>query len=111
MKAHAQATPNYWKLQACIEEVTAVRHSPAGIAILDCVLTHTSEVIEAKSPRVVQARIKAVALGEVAHQLQQHGLGLQAVFNGFISTPSYTRSTRTSTVTFHIQSFAIPKQT
>lgn len=102
-----QAAHNYWKLQACIEEVKALRHSPAGIPILDCVLMHTSEAVEADNKRLVQARIQAVVLGDVARQLQQYGVGLQAVFSGFMSTPINQRNRRMSSVIFHIQTFTM----
>lgn len=102
---------NHWKLQAGIEAVAALRYSPAGTPILDCILMHTSEVVEADSLRQVQARIQAVALGDVAYQLQQHGLGLQAIFSGFMSTSAKSRAAkRPPTVAFHIQSFTVLEQ-
>ncbi len=94
---------NYWKLQACIEEIAALRYSPSGTPILDCVLTHTSEVVEAGSLRKAQARIKAVALGEIAYKLQQLGVGFKAVFSGFMTTSARSRSANSSAVSFHIQ--------
>ena len=69
-----------------------MRYSPAGVPVLDCVLTHTSQALEAGAMRQVSANIKAVALGAVAQQLDQQTLGQTAVFEGFIASPASRRS-------------------
>lgn len=52
---------------------------------LDAGLKAESEVIEAGKPRKVSLEIKAVAVGEVAKQLQALGVGGVAVFRGFLT--------------------------
>ena len=52
---------------------------------LDAALKAESEVIEAGRPRKVSLEIKAVAVGEVAKQLQALGIGGVAVFRGFLT--------------------------
>ena len=52
---------------------------------LDASLKAESEVIEAGKPRKVSLEIKAVAVGEVAKELQKLGVGGTAVFRGFLT--------------------------
>ncbi|MFK4704309.1 primosomal replication protein N [Roseateles asaccharophilus] len=52
---------------------------------LDASLKAESEVIEAGRPRKISLEIKAVAVGEVAKQLQALGIGGLAVFRGFLT--------------------------
>ncbi len=52
---------------------------------LDASLKADSEVIEAGKPRKVSLEIKAVAVGDVAKQLQALGVGGHAVFRGFLT--------------------------
>ena len=105
------ATPlNRLVLTAAIAQRNLMRYSPAGVPVLDCVLTHTSQALEAGAMRQVSANIKAVALGAVAQQLDQQTLGQTAVFEGFIASPASRRSTvagnLSSSVVLHIQSFS-----
>ncbi len=82
-----------------------MRYSPAGVPVLDCVLTHTSQVLEAGAVRNVAVQVKAVAVGVVAEQVQQQPLGLQAVFEGFIASTASNRKANSNRLLFHIQSF------
>ena len=84
--------------------MAALRFSPAGIPALDCVLQHQSEVVEAGALRKVQVQLKAVAVGPVAEQLNR-----QAQFKGFLGSANRSRPGmgRSSSVIFHIQSFAL----
>ena len=93
-------------------ETAAMRFSPAGIPALDCVLEHQSEVIEAGAPRKVQLQLKAVAIGPIAEQLSRQPLGIQARFEGFLGSTTRSRqsASRSSSVVFHVQSFAIGNQ-
>ena len=52
---------------------------------LDASLKAESEVIEAGKPRKVSLEIKAVAVGDIAKQLQALGVGGHAVFRGFLT--------------------------
>ena len=89
--------------------MAALRFSPAGIPALDCVLQHQSEVVEAGALRKVQVQLKAVAVGPVAEQLNRQPVGMQAQFKGFLGSANRSRPGMgsSSTVIFHIQSFAL----
>ena len=76
---------NQLSLSAQIQQLGQVRYTPAGLMALDASLKAESEVIEAGKPRKVSLEIKAVAVGELATQLQALGIGGHAVFRGFLT--------------------------
>ncbi len=76
---------NQLHLKAQIQQLGQVRYTPAGLMALDASLKADSEVIEAGKPRKVSLEIKAVAVGEVAKQLQALGIGGHAIFRGFLT--------------------------
>lgn len=76
---------NQLHLQAQIQQLGLIRYTPAGLMALDASLKAESEVIEAGKPRKVSLEIKAVAVGEVARQLQALGVGGIAIFRGFLT--------------------------
>jgi primosomal replication protein N len=76
---------NQLSLSAQILQLGQVRYTPAGLMAQDASLKAESEVIEAGKSRKVSVEIKAVAVGEVAKQLQALGVGGQAVFRGFLT--------------------------
>lgn len=76
---------NQLHLQAQIQQLGLIRYTPAGLMALDASLKAESEVVEAGKPRKISLEIKAVAVGEVAKQLQALGVGGVAVFRGFLT--------------------------
>ena len=76
---------NQLHLTAQILQLGQVRYTPAGLMALDASLKAESEVIEAGKTRKVSLEIKAVAVGEVAKELQKLGVGGVAVFRGFLT--------------------------
>ena len=76
---------NQLHLKAQIQQLGLIRYTPAGLMALDASLKAESEVIEAGKPRKISLEIKAVAVGEVAKQLQALGVGGIAVFRGFLT--------------------------
>ncbi|MGM9481158.1 primosomal replication protein N [Roseateles sp. NT4] len=76
---------NQLHLQAQIQQLGLIRYTPAGLMALDASLKAESEVIEAGKPRKISLEIKAVAVGEVAKQLQALGVGGIAIFRGFLT--------------------------
>ncbi|RZL49205.1 MAG: primosomal replication protein N [Variovorax sp.] len=76
---------NQLSLSAQIQQLGLVRYTPAGLMALDASLKADSEVIEAGKPRKISLEIKAVAVGELAKQLQALGVGGHAIFRGFLT--------------------------
>jgi primosomal replication protein N len=91
---------NQLRLTARIVEMSAPRHTPAGLPALDLRLEHESQAEEAGQPRQVKAMLKAVALGAVAERLGKQPVGSSGRYSGFVASPR-----RAQTVVFHIQDF------
>ncbi|MDR1967070.1 MAG: primosomal replication protein N [Burkholderiaceae bacterium] len=91
---------NQLRLSARIVEMSAPRHTPAGLPALDLRLEHESRTQEAGQDRQVKAALKAVALGVMAERLSQQAIGSGGCFTGFLASPRNAKS-----VVFHIQDF------
>ena len=89
---------NHVVLTACIEELQALRYTPAGLPALDLRLVHESSQVEAGSHRKVSAAVKAVAFGALAERLARQAPGSIWTFQGFLATPRNSK-----TVVLHIQ--------
>ena len=74
-------------MTACIAEVNALRHTPAGLPALDMRLEHESSIEEAGQMRQVKMAIKAVAFGAMAERIGQQIIGSAWKFTGFLATP------------------------
>ena len=79
-----------------------MRYSPAGIAVLECLLEHRSTQIEADVERAVEFEIKALALGAAVGDLEKVALGTELAVKGFLA-PSRQGS---RTLLLHITGFA-----
>ena len=76
---------NHVQLAARIAEISALRHTPAGIPAIDLVLEHESQQVEAGQARQVKLAIRAVAFGAVAEALKAQALGTAWRFDGFLA--------------------------
>ncbi|CAM3733424.1 primosomal replication protein N [Bordetella sputigena] len=76
---------NETALSAQVLEREPLRHTPAGIPVLEMLLEHASEVIEAGHPRRVELTIQAVALGDLALMLADIQLGASLQVQGFLA--------------------------
>lgn len=76
---------NHVVLTACIAEVNALRHTPAGLPALDMKLEHESSIEEAGQMRQVKMAIKAVAFGAMAERIGQQIIGSAWRFTGFLA--------------------------
>lgn len=95
---------NQLSLQARILEMGALRHTPAGLPVLDLILTHESEVIEAGLPRRVEMTIPAKAVGQWGQKLASLPLGAEMRVSGFLA-PTRKHSSR---LVLHIQQADFP---
>lgn len=91
-------------LQARVVDIQAIRHTPAGLPVLDLVLEHGSEVIEAAHQRRVEFTMPARALGPLATQLQAVALGSELRIEGFLA-PTRKNSSK---LVLHIQAVTWP---
>ena len=90
---------NRLALTAQVLECGPLRHTPAGVPVLEMQLVHVSEVIEAGMPRRVELTLAAVALGDQARMLAPTQLGAFLELEGFLA-PVRKSASR---VALHIQ--------
>jgi len=76
---------NTLDLSARVLECEPLRHTPAGVPVLEMLLAHESEVIEAGHPRRIELTITAVALGDIAQMLVGTALGTTLQVQGFLA--------------------------
>jgi primosomal replication protein N len=76
---------NETALSARVLEREPLRHTPAGIPVLEMLLEHMSEVIEAGHPRRVELTIQAVVVGDLALMLADIQLGMSLQVQGFLA--------------------------
>lgn len=92
---------NRVQLRLILSEVQPIRYTPAGLSVLDLVLRHQSEVIEAAHPRKLDFELEARAIGDVAEALSRLELG------SFVEVEGFLNSTRKNSrrLILHIQGF------
>ena len=78
-----------------------LRYTPSGIPLIDCVLNHRSELIEAGQLRQVEVEAPAMAFESVAHRLVACRLDQTYRFTGFLAN----RSRKSKRTVFHIVDF------
>ena len=97
-------------MNATLIERTALRYTPAGVAVIEAQLQHRSETIEAGVSRKLQFPFAAIALGGTATQLASEDLGSELALSGFLA-PRSRRSTRLLVHVLEISRLAAPGQT
>ena len=71
-----------------LAELKALRHTPAGVPVVEFRLRHASERVEAGARRKVDAEIDAVAFEAQARLLAAGALGRQLKAEGFLCAKS-----------------------
>ena len=82
---------------------SALRFTPAGVAVLEASFEHQGAVVEAASPRTLKFEFSAIALGAVAQALDREPLGQSVMLEGFIA-PRTRRSTR---LVMHVTEYTV----
>ena len=68
-----------------IAEVTPLRYTPAGIAVLNFRLTHTSWQMQGGRKRNIECEIQALALDEVAKAVAKMKLSTTVRLTGYLA--------------------------
>lgn len=92
---------NKWVLQAEVVQIEPLRYTPAGIPLLNFVLHHVSEQVEAGLKRKVECEVNAVAIGDLALNPQIQ-IGKPVKVAGFIAK----RSTKSMQLVMHVNQIA-----
>ncbi|MTV37866.1 primosomal replication protein N [Duganella radicis] len=96
---------NQLQFIALIAERDAIRYTPAGMPIVNAVLQHRSQQMEAGIARLTEFEVSAVAAGEISGRFHQAPLGGMYQFSGFLSK----KSRNSKSLVFHIIDFsAVP---
>lgn len=74
-----------------------LRHTPAGVPVLDFSLAHASSQLEAGHARRVELEVPAVAIGELATRLASRHPGDRIAIAGFLAS----RSRRSAQLVVH----------
>ena len=95
---------NAVEISGRLSQVEALRHTPAGIPLLNFTLAHASSQIEAGHERRVECEVKGVALGAIAAQMARLRAGDAIRVLGFLnrknrmSAQLVLHATRTETI-------------
>jgi primosomal replication protein N len=76
---------NTVSLSGMFSERQTLRHTPAGIPVLEFRIRHASTQIEAGLSRNISLEIDALALGEAAEKLERVPLEGEYRFEGFLA--------------------------
>jgi primosomal replication protein N len=92
---------NELRFNGLIAEREVLRYSPAGVPIVNAVLQHSSQQIEAGVARQTEFEITAVAVGEISGRFNSAQLGGVYEFSGFLAK----KSRNSKSLVFHIIDF------
>jgi primosomal replication protein N len=84
------SSANELTLTGSITERDALRHTPAGIALVDFRIVHESEQIEAGASREVTAEVACLAVEEQARLVVAAPLGSSVEVSGFLAAKGRT---------------------
>ena len=86
-------------------EITAIeplRHTPAGLPLVNFKLTHRSVQVEAGIQRQTELEIGAVASGEVAAAVAKFQIGSSVTVKGFLAAKRRMGTQLGTQITFHV---------
>ena len=86
-----EASSNLTQLSGRLLERGALRRTPAGIPVVEFLLTHTSVQIEAESERKVECEMACLAMGVSANMLAAAKPGDELRLSGFLAAKSLKR--------------------
>ena len=84
---------NQTQLAGHLLERGALRYTPAGIAVLEFVIGHVSQQIEADTTRTVECEMACIAAGTPAKLLSKGKQGDSVLVSGFLAARSLKRRT------------------
>jgi primosomal replication protein N len=76
---------NTVRLNATLAAIEPLRHTPAGLPVVDFTLAHVSSQIEAGQQRQVEFDMPAKATGDLATRIAQMRQGSQVTVQGFLN--------------------------
>ena len=92
---------NQLRIRAKAVAKSALRYTPAGLAVLEASFEYEGSVTEAAAERMLTFEFSAIALGAVAQALDREPLGRPMLLEGFIAP----RSRRTARLLVHVTEY------
>ena len=89
---------NQLRLCATLAERDALRYTPAGVPVVNCILQYAGETVEAQTPRQVEFAIAAMGIGQIGQRLERTPLGAMLDCEGFLAR----RHRNSKALVFHI---------
>ncbi len=99
-------TCNRTQLCGRLEGKQVLRHTPAGVPMIEFSIVHRSEQMEAGGRREVQCEVPAVATAALAHRVAAWPIGATVQATGFLSRRSRTRAA----LVLHVQAIELTEQ-
>ena len=90
-------------LSGKVIEISALRHTPAGLPVLAFKVGHVSEQIEAGAKRQVQCEVPVIAIGEPVKMASGLKIGDLVSVEGFLSR----RGLNSPQLTLHVNRIAL----
>ena len=84
---------NQLRIRAKTVAKSALRYTPAGVAVLEASFEYEGSVTEASAERTLAFEFSAIAVGAVAQALDREPLGRPMLLEGFVA-PRSRRATR-----------------
>jgi primosomal replication protein N len=94
---------NQLRIRAKAVAKSALRYTPAGVAVLEASFEHEGSVNEAAAERSLKFEFSAIAVGAVALALDREPLGAPMTLEGFIAP----RSRRTTRLLVHVTEYKV----
>lgn len=76
---------NRLDIQGRVTEISPLRYTPAGVAVLEIQIEHESEVIEAGQPRRLMFSVPVILMGDLARMHAGITLGTGLQLRGFMA--------------------------
>ncbi len=87
-----------------LAERQPLRYTPAGIPVVELVIKHQSEQVEAGVNRQIECEVRAVVLGQVAEKLSRVDTETKLSAAGFLAAKSLKRR---QDLVLHIEEFEL----
>lgn len=92
---------NQLHLTGWVLEAQPLRHTPAGIAMLDMLVAHRSQVEQAGQLRTIDMTLRTIASGDIALLMADVAMGEQLELQGFLAASRKG----SSSLVFHVRHF------
>ena len=76
---------NRLEVEGQVLEQSPVRYTPAGVPVLEFLLSHESEISEAGVPRRIAFSLQILVMGDLVQMAGTIGLGTMVRIQGFIA--------------------------